>query len=75
MNWTMKYGMDVPTLSLFLRPILTVFFSEAGETGDINSLLIIKINNKMSNFWMFSQFRYPVFGSHRKSMFHKLIRK
>ena len=43
MNWTMKYGMDVPTLSLFLRPILTVFFSEAGETGDINSLLIKKI--------------------------------
>ena len=28
-------GMDVPTLSLFLRPILTVFYSKAGETGDI----------------------------------------
>ena len=29
------YRMDVPTLSLFLRPILTVFFSKTGETGDI----------------------------------------
>ena len=29
------YGMDVPILSLFLRPILTVFFSKTGETGDI----------------------------------------
>ena len=28
--------MDVPTLSLFLRPILTVSFSETGETSDIN---------------------------------------
>ena len=29
------YGMDVPTLSSFLRPIITVLFSETGETGDI----------------------------------------
>ena len=29
--------MDVLTLSLFLRPIFTVFFPETGETGDINS--------------------------------------
>ena len=27
--------MDVPTLSSLLRPKLTVFFSETGETGDI----------------------------------------
>ena len=29
------YGMDIPTLSLFLRPIVTVFSSKTGETGDI----------------------------------------
>ena len=33
------YGMDVPTLSLFLRPILTVTSVwNAGETGEIYSL-------------------------------------
>ena len=31
------YGMDVPTLNLFLRPILTVTSVwNTGETGDIN---------------------------------------
>ena len=29
------YRVDVPTLSLFLRPKLTFFFSKTGETGDI----------------------------------------
>ena len=29
--------MDVLTLSLFLRPILTVFFHKTGETGDIKT--------------------------------------
>ena len=30
------YGMDAQTLSLFLRPKLTVFFSKTGETGDMH---------------------------------------
>ena len=61
-------------LKLVLRPILTVTSVwNTGETGDINSLLIIKINKKMSIFGCFR--RCPVFGSHRKSMFYKLIRK
>ena len=32
------YGMDVHTLSSFLRPTLSVFFSKTGETGDINTI-------------------------------------
>ena len=31
------YRMDVPTLSSFLRTIVTVFFGKTGETGDINA--------------------------------------
>ena len=34
--------MDVPTLSSFLRPILTVFFSQTGETCGINLWLRYK---------------------------------
>ena len=31
--------MDVPILSSFFRPIFTVFFNKAGETGDIYNYL------------------------------------
>ena len=43
--------MDVPTLSLFLRPIFTVFFSETGETGDIYYMIVLSLN-------IFCIFRY-----------------
>ena len=36
----MEFKFYVPTLSPFLRPILTVFFSKTGETGDISCVLI-----------------------------------
>ena len=40
--------MDIPTLSFFLRPILTVFFSKTEENGDIKraefKMKIVAIN-------------------------------
>ena len=37
----MDFKFYVPTLSPFLRPVLTVFFSKTGETGDIYLLAVM----------------------------------
>ena len=45
------YGMDVPTLSSFLRPIqLTVFYSKTGGTGDINTGYLVAGNILLPDF-------------------------
>ena len=55
---TLKYVRDVPTLSLFLGPILTVFFSKTGETGDIN-----KVQSTLNKVQLISIKKTPVISS------------
>ena len=48
--------MDVPTLSAFLRPILTVTsVFNTGETGDINSLAKDFFTIKRPNQYFFTE--------------------
>ena len=48
-------GMDVPTLKLVLRPILTVTsVCNTGETGDIQEFLILQHAAQICPSWMTS---------------------